>query len=161
METLPDTPLTQKQIADRSGVSISMISHVMKGTKRMSLKVQFVIWQHEQVTLNDRPLTAWRDVFKQARLNLGWSQQKLAEAVGYSQRISVVRVENGKSKTITLEKFNRFIEALQINITKGLRDEHSTNEVRDEPAGTHEHDGGGDGVGTVPSSEVPRPGLQD
>ena len=159
MASVFSTPMNQKEIAEAAGVSESFVSHVAAGTKQMPLKMQFAIWG-PAVELNGQPLTEWRTVFKDARIAQGMSELEVAQAAGYKGKISIMRLENSTTRTISIDKFRQLAGILNI---KGIpTNEHHP--VQDQPStinnsGTTESESGRPPVRGADTQSTPVSGV--
>lgn len=127
MEASPE--LTREQMAEKYGVCPTFLSKIKSGVKKMPLRMQLLIWQEQGVTLNGRPVTEWRDVFKQARIEAGLSQAQLAEKMGYAGKGTVWKMEIGKTKTMPVENFKKLVNILNI---KGIDNDQERNPVQNQ-----------------------------
>lgn len=55
------------------------------------------------------------DKIKERRIQLGWSQQKLADLMGYTSKSTITKIEKGKSD-VNQKNIERFAEVLKVSI---------------------------------------------
>ena len=55
------------------------------------------------------------DKIKQRRLELGMTQQELADKMGYTSRASICTIETGRETNLTAERIGAFAKALGVN----------------------------------------------
>ena len=128
-------PLTPKQMSEDLGIHYTFVCRMLSGSRPMTLAAQMYLWGAQGHTFDGHPLAEWRERFRLARTQLGISQEALGQAVGYASRMSIIRIENGKLKTLGLAKFKLIAAELGLQLpTEESNDEHIP--IQDDNAST-------------------------
>lgn len=81
-------------------------------TVTRSRRVYKTVTVTKQVMQCERPYVLFGEAVKQARHDLDWTQQELADKLGY-QRASIANIETGRQR-ILLDDLFKFAKALKI-----------------------------------------------
>ena len=132
MATIPYSLMSKTTLSEYGGCSVSFISRVLSRQREMSLKLFINLFGHK-LRINDEPLSDWNEVFKLARIEMKISQQALATLAGYPQRGNIWRIESGKTKELSLDKWLELANILNIKGLPSYDKEHYVVHIGGQP----------------------------
>lgn len=90
-----------------------------KRTVETNRRVYRVVKVTKTVLQCERPYVLFGEAVRDARLGCGWTQQELADRLGYA-RASIANIETGRQRVLLTDVFD-FAKALRLDVGKLFR----------------------------------------